>query len=175
MTFIPRPVKLTSMSASGQRHPSESPVAGGSEIVSDQAMPKAPRRRIRRRIVTVLGVVIVLALGGFYAREQAVAFRRFSVVHEGRLIRSRLLPIDTLREKCEKYGIRSVIDLRGEKYRDLINAEIEALDAIGVTHLHLPSNQPPRLTWSLGSWKSWTIRRTGRPWYTAGMAPVGRT
>ena len=111
--------------------------------MSDQTPQKAPRRRAWRLIVTVLGIFIVLTLAGVYWRHRAIAFRRFSVVHQGRLIRSRQLPLQALREKCEALGVRTVVDLRGKEQRELIDAEAKMLAAIGVKHVHVPSSQIP--------------------------------
>ena len=114
------------------------------KTMSDQTPQKAPRRRAWRLIFTVLGIVTVLTLAGMYWRHRAIAFRRFSVVHQGRLIRSRQLPPQALRGKCEALGVRTVIDLRGKKYRELLDAEAKTLAAIGVKHVHVPSSQTPK-------------------------------
>jgi len=84
-----------------------------------------------------------LALGGGYWRHQATAFRRFSVVHERRLFRSRALPAEIIWRRCKEHGIRTVVDLRKEKHREAIDAEVEALAGASVKHIHLATGQVP--------------------------------
>ena len=90
----------------------------------------------------LLGVgllVIGLALSRWYWSHMHC---RFFTVVPGHVYRSGAMRPDRLQRLVRRYGIRSVIDLRSA--RPAVDAEGEALAAIGVAHHHVPSKQMPR-------------------------------
>lgn len=89
-------------------------------------------RLIARRVVLLLILPVVVPLGYFgYLQGQG----NFSVVSEGRLYRSAQLSHSDLLRLLSEYGIRSIVNLRGQNvgsgwYQD----ELAAAKALGAAH-----------------------------------------
>jgi protein tyrosine/serine phosphatase len=100
------------------------------------------RSLLRRLIRASLAALLLAALlaGGAYLYWD-VFEHRFLAIAEGKLYQSGAMPLDRLARKIEKHGIRTIIDLR--RGHDEVRAEREALAALGVEHVHLPSAQIP--------------------------------
>jgi protein tyrosine phosphatase (PTP) superfamily phosphohydrolase (DUF442 family) len=98
----------------------------------------------RKGLVTGIAVLAVVALcvaaGAYYWVDIE---HRFAEVTEGQVYRSGAMPVEKLKEKIEKYGIRTVIDFRKEKHKDAIAAEHEAVSKMGRHHFNLPTGQVP--------------------------------
>lgn len=84
-------------------------------------------------------LVVFVAISRWYWSHRHC---RFFTVVEGQVYRSGAMSPARLQRLVQKYGIRSVIDLRSA--RPAVDAEREALAAIGVAHHHVPSKQRPR-------------------------------
>jgi protein tyrosine phosphatase (PTP) superfamily phosphohydrolase (DUF442 family) len=67
---------------------------------------------------------------------------RFFTVVDGQVYRSGAMRPERLQRLVLRHGIRAVIDLRSA--RPAVDAEREALLAVGVAHHHVPSKQMPR-------------------------------
>jgi protein tyrosine phosphatase (PTP) superfamily phosphohydrolase (DUF442 family) len=84
-------------------------------------------------------LLLLIGIGGYMGYWAAMG--RYAVVDPGRLYRSAELAPWRLVEECKRLGIRTVVDFRESS--PLVEAEAEALAAIGVTHAHLPTDQVP--------------------------------
>ena len=90
-------------------------------------------------LVTVGWLVVAVAAARWYWSHR---HHRFFTIVEGVVYRSAAMPPERLQRLVRRYGIRAVIDLRSA--RPAVEAEREALAAIGVAHHHVPSKQAPR-------------------------------
>lgn len=91
-------------------------------------------------LLLVVGLLVVgLVLARWYWSH--VHCRFFTVV-DGQVYRSGAMRPERLQRLVQRHGIRSVIDLRSA--RPAVDAEREALAAVGVAHHHVPSKQMPR-------------------------------
>lgn len=87
--------------------------------------------------VLITASICVAAVYGYWA----VFNYRFVAVTEGQVYQSAEMPPAKLQEVVQKYGIRSVIDLR--KPGEGVDAERAALAQVAVKHFHLPARQIP--------------------------------
>ncbi|MGE0082108.1 MAG: dual specificity protein phosphatase family protein [Thiohalomonadaceae bacterium] len=106
---------------------------------------------MKRRVLGVLVLALVVAVGAYV---WYVHFNyRFETISAGRVYRSGVIPPDRIADYIERYGIRTVIDLRDpggerdalhpEKVKE-IQAEAEAIAKLpGVRHVNIPSRQVP--------------------------------
>jgi protein tyrosine phosphatase (PTP) superfamily phosphohydrolase (DUF442 family) len=109
-----------------------------------EAGASAGRRRVLRLLLTVL-LVVGLGLALRYGWWQTFG-NRLATVSEGKVYRSAQMGPGALEGAVEKYGLRSVLDLRYAKEEPGQRArEIETLERLGVRYLHLPTDQVPRL------------------------------
>ncbi len=99
------------------------------------------RTRRRTRIFLILGLVVAGAAGAALIYVQWFRTHRVLAVTEGQLYRSGELPVETLRSEVRRYGIRTVIDFRQDL--DKVEVERNALEGLGVRHVHIPSGQVP--------------------------------
>lgn len=105
-------------------------------------MKKPTFQRIRLWIISCL-VLSLIGFGGGYLYWSVFDYR-FYTVTEGKVYRSGQMPADKLKEKVDSYGIKTIIDLRKSEDQALIEAEHQAMSAINVNHINLPSNQVPQ-------------------------------
>ncbi len=105
--------------------------------------PKAPSGHGLgpRSAVLVTLVLILVGIGGYLGYWAAMG--RYAVVDPGRLYRSAEYAPWRLVEECRRLGIKTVVDFRNELPE--VDAEAEALAAIGVRHAHLATGQVPPL------------------------------
>jgi len=99
-------------------------------------------RLARKFGLCCLALVLAIALpGGAAYGYWAWLDYRFLTVTDGQVYRSGAMPPEKLVERVREHGIRTVIDLRsGGK---AVEAERDALAAIGVRHHNVPSGQVP--------------------------------
>lgn len=68
---------------------------------------------------------------------------RFETIDPGKVYSSAAMPPARLEAYVRRYGLRTVIDLRGTRLQPEVSAESAALAPMGVRHIHLPSKQVP--------------------------------
>jgi hypothetical protein len=95
------------------------------------------------RLLSLLSLLLFfLGAGSFFFGD------RFRVVVPGRVYRSGQFPPEKLEEKIDRHGIRTILNLRGEKDdRDWYRREVALADRLGVVHRSLdllPDRLPPR-------------------------------
>ena len=120
-----------------------------SETLSDSPTGKpstasAPTSRTRRRIfwlALLLPLAALVAAGAHYAWWIHVDYR-FRAIEAGALYQSGAMPPDTLKWYVERYGIRTVLDLRDHRTAD-IDAEREALADTAADHATVPMPPDP--------------------------------
>lgn len=99
-------------------------------------------RRVLARVaalVFVALVVVALRYGHWVIFQHRVA-----VVEAGEILQSARVPPSELAALVEKHDVRAVIDLcRGDEGVELIAREREALAALNVEHVHLPTSHDP--------------------------------
>jgi protein tyrosine phosphatase (PTP) superfamily phosphohydrolase (DUF442 family) len=93
-----------------------------------------------RRVVLAAFVLCVLA-GVVASLWWMLVADRVRTITEGRVYQSGALEAGDLRETVRRLGIRSVIDLR--QPWEGVEAERAVLSALGVEHIHIPSEQLP--------------------------------
>jgi protein tyrosine/serine phosphatase len=102
---------------------------------------------VKRSKIKKLGLLFagVLLIGGLIAAAGysywVFVDHRFYTVTEGQVYRSGAMPLGTLQNKINHYGIKAVIDLR--KTMDAVAAEHKALTQVGVKHFSVPTGQVP--------------------------------
>jgi protein tyrosine phosphatase (PTP) superfamily phosphohydrolase (DUF442 family) len=84
----------------------------------------------------------LIALAGWF--YWAHVTHRFRTISDGKVYQAGLMPPEHLVEVVREHEIRTVVDLRREKDDGSVSDEAEALRAIGVDHVHLPSGQVPK-------------------------------
>lgn len=106
------------------------------------------QRSGRRRVLRVLLALLVVVGLGFalrYGWWQTFG-DRFAAISEGKVYQSAQMGPGALERAVERYGLRSVLDLRYAKEAPEQRAEeIETLERLGVRYLHLPTDQVPDL------------------------------
>jgi uncharacterized protein (TIGR01244 family) len=92
----------------------------------------------------LLGTAVLFAVVVVVRLATKPPFRRWVEVERGVFYRSALLPPDDLARAVDRYGIRTVVNLR-TKQDDRDRAEAETLAAIGVALVHVPvaPRRPP--------------------------------
>jgi len=100
--------------------------------------PAAPAGRLLKRALVAVAALVVAA--GAYAVWGLPP--DVETITAGRVYKSGTLPHETLLEEVQRYGVRTVIDLR-ETPED-VAAEGAALSTIGVDHISIPSSQVPK-------------------------------
>ncbi len=110
------------------------------EATPDLEPGTAGKRPSRRKWFFITGILLLLAGAGLYTLYWVVT-GRIATVHEGVLYRSAELPPEKLTELCREYGIKTVMDFRKEGPKT--EAESRALNEIGVSYVHLPTEQLP--------------------------------
>jgi len=102
-------------------------------------MKKSKIRRLGMWCSVVLCVAALIAGAGY---GYWVSFEHlFFTVTENEVYRSGVMPIETLKNKTQKYKIKAVIDLR--KINEKVKSEHAALAKVGVRHFSVPSKQVP--------------------------------
>ena len=89
--------------------------------------------------ILIIFLFFLIIIGGFIGYWELTD--KFVAVHKGNLYRSAEIHSSKLLKLSQKYGIRTVIDLRVEE--DRAQSENSALNSIGVKHVHIPSGQIP--------------------------------
>lgn len=104
----------------------------------------APRRRFAPPRWALIAALMVAVLGVFVGGVQAyeAATGEFATVQAGVLYRSSQMTPERLVRVCQKYSIRTVVDLRQE-FEVGTRAEAAALEKAGVHYVNLPSPQLP--------------------------------
>lgn len=115
-------------------------VAGALLILIENVLRRARRHVARKRFTAVTTAVILLpvvGMGGWAGGIQI--FDNFHVVEPGALYRSAQMDGTELTKTIQSYGIRTVLNLRGENTgKDWYDAEIAAATAAGVEHVDIP-------------------------------------
>lgn len=91
--------------------------------------------------VLCLGLLLFVFLGCAGKYGLWLGTHKFAVVTQDAVYRSAAMPPDDLQRLVEKKGIRTVIDFRNT-LADVI-PEREAMEQLGVRHVHLPTEQVP--------------------------------
>jgi len=96
----------------------------------------------------LLLVVVLVVAGGLVVRHR-LGPKHLLTVTPGVLYRSGQLTPGQLEDVVDRYGIRTVVNLRSENERsrgDWYEGEVERLESLGVRHMDLPMNAgfPPR-------------------------------
>jgi len=108
-------------------------------------------QRFRRFALLAFMMATALGVGGWQVYEIHVR-HRLGVVTKGQVYRSGAMPPQQMAAVAKELGLRAVIDLRtyvpGQDATNTtplenIDAEKEALAAVGVRHIHLPTPQVP--------------------------------
>ena len=89
--------------------------------------------------ILIVVFVLLIVTGGFVGYW--VLSDKFVTVHKRNFYRSGEIQVNKLLKLSQKHGIRTVIDLRVEPEKALIEKNI--LKSIGVKHFHIPSEQIP--------------------------------
>lgn len=107
---------------------------------SGEAGAAAPRPRARRWIPWAGAAVVIVAMAAttwWYTTGRY----KFAVVAPGKLYRCAAFPPPRAGDVCRQSGIKTVIDLR--KPEDIDEPEQEAIEAVGVKYVHIPTTQVP--------------------------------
>jgi protein tyrosine phosphatase (PTP) superfamily phosphohydrolase (DUF442 family) len=88
--------------------------------------------------VTLLGITAALARYGHWVLVE----HRFKKIATG-VYQSGAFPTEELSARVERYGIRTVFDLRRAQGEGDVAAEADTLRALGVRHIHLPFGKVP--------------------------------
>ena len=113
--------------------------------------PMSTSRTFRK--FTLLGLVLatVLGVGGWQLYDTQVR-HRLGVITQGQVYKSGAMPPKEMAAVAKRLGLRTVIDLRtylpGQDSTNTtplenIEAERDALAAMGIRHIHLPTPQVP--------------------------------
>src|SRR6185295_6199653 len=115
--------------------------------------PIVPERRGFPRRRLLLGLVLALGLGGGGWKLYDIYVRhRLGVITQGQVYKSGAMPPAEMARVAKELGLHTVIDLRtfqpgqdstNTTALDVIQAEAEALKAVGIRHIHLPTGQVP--------------------------------
>jgi protein tyrosine phosphatase (PTP) superfamily phosphohydrolase (DUF442 family) len=98
--------------------------------------------KIKTGWMVLAGVLLIIGLLGARYLYWAHIDRRFLTITEGKLYQSAAMPMDTLREKLEDKGIRTVVDLRSPRKK--VDRERDYLTKLGLQYINLPSGQNPK-------------------------------
>ncbi|WP_370876886.1 dual specificity protein phosphatase family protein [Ancylobacter amanitiformis] len=95
---------------------------------------------------SALWVLVVLAVagGGFLGIEQLIG--NFHTVVAGELYRSAQISADQLADAKARYGIRTVINLRGPSTRDWYVDEVRESERLGLNHVDFKLSAEQELT-----------------------------
>jgi len=88
-------------------------------------------------VLLCVSALIAGAVYGYWATFE----HRFFTVTENEVYRSGAMPIETLKNKTQKYKIKTVIDLR--RLDEKVKIEHAALAKMGVRHFSVPAKQVP--------------------------------
>lgn len=110
----------------------------GNNIGKQKGKSILRKKPLLARILIVL-ILFLIIVGGFIGYWELTD--KFVTVDKGNLYRSAELHSNKLLKLSQKYGIRTVIDLRVED--DKAQIESSVLETIGVKHVHIPSGQIP--------------------------------
>lgn len=124
---------------------SQSDAAGGPALSSARLTPAGTRSTkavLRRALWLVIGL---LATGGAYlGMEQLIG--NFHTVVAGELYRSAQIDADQLAEAHARYGIRTVINLRGPSTRSWYVDEVAESRRLGLNHIDFQLSAEKELT-----------------------------
>ncbi len=96
-----------------------------------------PARRIASGIfVTLTALIAGCGLGAADGYAPLTVFDNFRIIKDGQAYRSAQLDETTLRLVVDEYGIRTIINLRGENEdRAWYQNEVRVADELGITHV----------------------------------------
>ena len=108
--------------------------AAGETAADGTAVPRRSNRlrRALRRSVQTLGVVVLL-IGVYLGIEQLIG--NFHAVVPGQLYRSAQIDANQLADAQKDYGIKTVINLRGESKAGWYKDELAESARLGLTHI----------------------------------------
>jgi protein tyrosine/serine phosphatase len=109
-------------------------------------VPAKPKDRLGRLLTFgVRGVLAFLLIGGIYLGiEQLIG--NFHTVVAGELYRAAQLDASQIAGFQKEYGIRTIINLRGESNADWYKKEVEESQALGVHHVDFRLSASKQLT-----------------------------
>lgn len=95
-----------------------------------QNKPTSRPRKVLKRLALLVVVLLVAAVGYFVVRRYWMG--NFHTVVEGQVYRSAQPSPRNLKDWVARYGLKTVINLRGENDKPFYETERKALDAVGV-------------------------------------------
>jgi len=104
-----------------------------------------------KKAILIVVAAVVLAAVGFYVYAININ-HNFKTISEGKVYKSGVIPPDQMEDYINKYGIKSVVDLRRPGTNDLVNnpekapelaAEKKAVEAAGGKYFDVGSEQIP--------------------------------
>ena len=104
-----------------------------------------------KKAILIVVAAVVLAAVGYYVYAININ-HNFKTISEGKVYKSGVIPPDEIEEYINKYGIKSVVDLRRPGTNDLVNnpevapelaAEKKAVEAAGGKYFDVGSEQIP--------------------------------
>jgi len=102
------------------------------------------RVKVQRIGILLTGALLIAMLIAAAGYEYWALFEhRFFTVTKNEVYRSAEMPIEILKNKIQKYKIKTVIDLRRLDEKVKIELEHAALAKMGVLHINVPSKQVP--------------------------------
>ena len=117
--------------------------------MAEKQEKRRKRPRWRRRLV-VAALVMLAGLFGLYSVQRWV-LHNFHEVVPGEVYRSAQPGPEQLRQWMQRYGIRTVVNLRSDVDRDAVREEIKAAEKLGLKYvsvslwkLHLPTRDKMR-------------------------------
>lgn len=107
-----------------------------------------PSRTRRRIIVVLVGLLLAGLAGGIYYYDHYLPYWHWRTVEDGKFYRSSWLPPDDLDEAIDKFGLKTVINLRAVRERkmgDWYEKQKQVTGAKGVRLLDIPleAGTPP--------------------------------
>ena len=100
----------------------------------------AKRSILKKTGLVLLAVAIAVAAGYIY---QVHFNYRFAAITDGKVYKSGAIPPEKIDTYVDRYGLKTVVDLRDAEEQADVEAERAALEKLGVTHVHLPTGQVP--------------------------------
>ncbi|MBB3773274.1 protein tyrosine/serine phosphatase [Angulomicrobium tetraedrale] len=123
----------------------ETETIGATPARPGSAEPRRPGR-LRRAMRPALWILVVLAVAGgaFLGIEQLIG--NFHTVVAGELYRSAQISADQLADAKARYGIRTVINLRGPSTRSWYVDEVRESERLGLNHIDFKLSAEQELT-----------------------------
>jgi protein tyrosine/serine phosphatase len=115
--------------------------------LSNQEPPKPDRWRLRffRRTMLIIGLGLLVVCG--VAALRFFVFHNFGTVVEGQVYRSNQPTGDDIRRWQTQYGLKSVLNLRGDEKRNArVQSEMAAAKEVGVQYLSVQLGSTSEMT-----------------------------